>query len=124
MDGAMTSERPGGPDLLAFVRSEGALSRVELLVKGARCAACIRKIEGGLLAAPGVADARLNLSTGRLGIAWRGPPDHARALQRLVQDMGFEAALSLFVIPKLRSRQAVVPRVRRWRWRRRYPERR
>lgn len=92
MDGAMTSERPGGPDLLAFVRSEGALSRVELLVKGARCAACIRKIEGGLLAAPGVADARLNLSTGRLGIAWRGPPDHARALQRLVQDMGFEAA--------------------------------
>src|SRR5690242_14569053 len=59
-------------DASAFVRhdSEG-VDALELMVSGAKCAACIRKIEGGLLALPGMMEARLNLSTQRLRVSWR-----------------------------------------------------
>lgn len=58
-------------DLRAFVRGDAkGHDTLELMVTGAKCAGCIRKIEGGLLALPGVAEARLNLSTGRLRVAW------------------------------------------------------
>lgn len=58
-------------DPAAFVRRDSqGRDTLELLVQGAKCAGCIRKIEGGLLALPGLTDARLNLSTGRLRVAW------------------------------------------------------
>lgn len=58
-------------DPAAFVRRDASgRDTLELLVKGAKCAGCIRKIETGLLTLPGVSDARLNLSTGRLRVAW------------------------------------------------------
>ena len=63
-------ERPR-VDLAAFVRHDKVgHDTLELMVTGAKCAGCIRKIEGGLLALPGVAEARLNLSTQRLRVAW------------------------------------------------------
>ena len=43
-------------------------ARLELAVKGARCANCIAKIEKGLKSLDGVTDARLNLSTGKLAV--------------------------------------------------------
>jgi len=65
---------------------------IELMVDGAKCAACIKKIEGGLLALPGVSDARLNLSTKRLRVTWRpgalAPETIAAALKRV----GYDAA--------------------------------
>lgn len=64
---------------------------VELLVKGAHCANCIRKIESGLLASPGVEDARLNLSTGRLSIAWTGEPSRADDFVAQLSALGFDA---------------------------------
>ncbi|MGE0741013.1 MAG: heavy metal translocating P-type ATPase [Hyphomonadaceae bacterium] len=67
-------------DLRAFVRHDKTgRDSVELIVEGAKCAGCIRKIEGGLLTLPGVAEARLNLSTGRLRVSWaRGLLDPAQ----------------------------------------------
>ena len=41
---------------------------VELLVQGAHCANCIRKIETGVPKLSGVRDARFNLSTGKLTV--------------------------------------------------------
>lgn len=75
-------------NLSAFVRKGAHGDDVlELMVEGASCAACIKKIEGGLLALPGIADARLNLSTKRLRVAWRPgalePEAVAAALTRL-----------------------------------------
>lgn len=68
---APPAESAARADPAAFVRSDGRGRDVlELLVQGAKCAGCIAKIEGGLQALPGVADARLNLSTGRLSVAW------------------------------------------------------
>jgi len=56
-------------ELSAFVRPRGeAEEGVELLVRGARCAACLRKIETSLADLPGVTQARLNLTSGRLSV--------------------------------------------------------
>ncbi|MGV9006491.1 MAG: heavy metal translocating P-type ATPase [Brevundimonas sp.] len=63
---ALTLDRP---DLTAFLTADGAGgARVDLLVRGARCAGCIAKIERTVTALPGVEAARLNLSTGRLAV--------------------------------------------------------
>ncbi|MGV6801900.1 MAG: heavy metal translocating P-type ATPase [bacterium] len=56
----------------AFVRHKGGLSELDLAVYGAKCSGCIAKIEGGIKTLPGVETVRLNLSTGKLYIAWRG----------------------------------------------------
>jgi Cu2+-exporting ATPase len=77
----------------AFVRrdSEGR-DTLELMIEGARCAACIKKIEGGLLALPGVADARLNLSTGRLRVVWSSGALTAQRVADTVEKMGYGAS--------------------------------
>jgi Cu2+-exporting ATPase len=61
-------------DLSAFVtRDDEDHGRVELLVTGARCAACMGKIERAAAAAPGVEAARFNLTTGKLAVRFSGP---------------------------------------------------
>lgn len=60
-------------DLSAFVTHDDTdQGRVELLVTGARCAACMSKIERVAGAAPGVASARFNLTTGKLAVRFAG----------------------------------------------------
>ena len=80
-------------DPAAFVRRDsGGRDTLELMVRGAKCAGCIHRIESGLLALPGVSDARLNLSTSRLRVAWSpgalAPSSIVDALTR----MGYGAA--------------------------------
>lgn len=78
-------------DPAAFVRRRDGLDSLELLVRGAKCAGCIRKIESGLLAQPGVRDARLNLSTGRLTIAWQPRENNARAIVEALDAIGYDS---------------------------------
>lgn len=68
------------------------LRQTELTVPGIRCAGCIGKIEKGLLETPEVRQARVNLSTKRVRVAWSGEaaPDLIQALDRL----GFTAHLT------------------------------
>lgn len=47
------------------------LSRIEFIVPGANCAACMPEIECALRAIPGVAAARLNLTGRRVAVTWR-----------------------------------------------------
>lgn len=77
-------------DPTAFVRTDDSgAETLELLVQGARCAGCIRKIESAMLALPGVSDARLNLSTSRLRVRWmRGRVD-ARTIADGVTRLGY-----------------------------------
>lgn len=78
------------PDPSAFVRRErDGNDALELLVSGVKCANCIRKIETALTAMPGVADARLNLSTQRLRVAWRPGSVRARAITETLTKLGF-----------------------------------
>jgi len=80
-------------DLGAFVRrAPSGLDTIELMVSGAKCAGCIAKIETGLKQAPGVEEARLNLSTQRLRVGWRpGASDPARIVETLTA-LGYGAA--------------------------------
>jgi Cu2+-exporting ATPase len=61
------------------------LHRIELSVPGVHCAGCIRTVETGLAQIAGVAHARVNLSTKRASVTWRGPqpPDLLVALETL-----------------------------------------
>jgi Cu2+-exporting ATPase len=80
------------PDPDAFVRRDATGNDVlELLVKGAKCAACIKKIESNLLAMSGVADARLNLSTARLSVAWKPGAVQPHAITDALQRLGYAA---------------------------------
>jgi Cu2+-exporting ATPase len=90
---APPNEREQRADPAAFVRKDQqGREALELMVQGAKCAGCIRKIEGGLLALPGVVDARLNLSTGRLSVAWRGGAVKAQQVTDALAQLGYAAA--------------------------------
>jgi Cu2+-exporting ATPase len=80
-------------DLSAFVQPSGEGEEgVELLVRGARCAACLRKIETGVGAIPGVTQARLNLTSGRLSVRWsKGRTSPARVIDEL-DALGYRSA--------------------------------
>ena len=52
------------PDLTAFLKTEaGGKPGLDLLVKGARCAGCLAKIEREVAAVPGVASAMRNATS-------------------------------------------------------------
>ena len=51
---------------------DDGLTRLHLLVDGIHCGGCIRRIETALQRQPGVREARVNMSTGRLVVAWAG----------------------------------------------------
>jgi Cu2+-exporting ATPase len=79
-------------DPAPFVRrDERGVSRLELAVKGMRCAGCIAKIERGVGALSGVEEARVNLSTAKLSVQWRDSRTTAQAIVARVGELGFEA---------------------------------
>lgn len=61
------------------------LRQADLSVRDVHCAACIRTIETGLMQLDGVEHVRVNLSTRRVAVKWRGEeaPDLLVALARL-----------------------------------------
>jgi Cu2+-exporting ATPase len=74
-----------------FVRDTAAGHRLELAVTGARCAGCIKKIEGELGRVPGVTFARMNLSTGKLVVEWAGAMSLGRTLVDTLAALGYPA---------------------------------
>lgn len=90
---APPAETAKTPDATAFVRrAPSGHDVLELMVSGAKCAGCIRKIESGLLGLPGVAEARLNLSTQRLRVAWAPGALTSAQLIETLRALGYEAA--------------------------------
>jgi Cu2+-exporting ATPase len=84
---------PSG-DLEAFVsRADNGEGRLELLVQGARCAACMAKIEKGVGALPGVTASRFNLTTGKLTVGLAPGAGDPAVVQRAVENMGYRASL-------------------------------
>lgn len=82
----------GTADPAPFVRRDGkGGARLELAVKGARCANCIARIESGLKSLGGVTEARLNLSTGKLAVHWREARLDPSAIVGRVAALGYEA---------------------------------
>jgi P-type Cu2+ transporter len=82
------------PDPAPFVQHDkDGIGVLELSVKGAKCAGCIAKIEKGLLALPGVADARLNLSTQRLTVKFNDALMPARRITDALTGLGYDSAV-------------------------------
>ena len=75
-----------------FVRTDGDLNQLELMVDGAHCGGCMAKIERALKARPGVEHARLNLTTERLAVHWHGPVARGDDLAGIVRDLGYGVA--------------------------------
>ena len=90
----MTQSLALNRDLEAFVRRDAeGLGRLELLVSGARCAACISKIEKAVREVPGVDAARLNLTTGKLAVQLRGREADPGRVVETVEGLGYRACL-------------------------------
>lgn len=83
------SERTADP--AAFVRRDAGADALELMVTGAKCAGCIRKIETALTAMPGIAHARLNLSTQRLRVTWAPGAVRAGDIVAALARLGYDA---------------------------------
>lgn len=81
------------PDYSAFLKPalDGGAT-FDLLVKGARCAACMAKIEGGVTALPGVSSARLNLTSGKLTVGFEGRSGDPGRVMSTLEKLGYEAA--------------------------------
>ena len=65
---------------------------LSLLVAGVHCGACIRRIESRLSREPAVELVRLNLSTRRLDVRWRGTADFADEIIAILAGLGYEAS--------------------------------
>ncbi|PKP79854.1 MAG: copper-translocating P-type ATPase [Alphaproteobacteria bacterium HGW-Alphaproteobacteria-18] len=78
-------------DPTAFVRKVGRQNRLSLTVRGAKCGGCLSRIEGAVTALPGVETARLNLSNGKLDIAWSGNLE-PRRISEAISGLGYGVA--------------------------------
>ena len=91
--GTAKSLRPeAAPDFDFAARTSvgtDGLASLHLMVDGLTCAACVWLIESVYAREPDVADARVNLSTGRLVLKWHGAAARAPALVALVARLGF-----------------------------------
>ncbi len=79
-------------DPTAFVRVDGEEASVDLVVDGLHCAACVWLIETALGRNADILEARLNATTRRLRLRWRGPAARAAALANLVRRLGYRVA--------------------------------
>lgn len=81
-------------DLEAFIRrDEDGHGHLELLVSGARCAACIGKIEKAIRALPGVDGVRLNLTTGKLAVDLEATSVNPDRVVQTLEGLGYRACL-------------------------------
>ncbi|MEX2630134.1 MAG: heavy metal translocating P-type ATPase [Tistlia sp.] len=84
------AEAPG-IDAAAYVQlAEDGAWRLHLLVEGIHCGGCVRRVERALDALPGVEQARLNLTSRRLSVAWRGERHFAAEIARAVEALGYK----------------------------------
>lgn len=82
------SEEPIDAASYAVAAGDGTAS-LHLMVDGLHCAACVWLIETVLARQPETIEARVNLTTRRLRLRWRGGSDAAARLVGLVQRLGY-----------------------------------
>ncbi len=85
------SEPSFAQDPSAFVVERDGKRSLDILVRGASCGGCLAKIENAVGRMPGVAVARLNLSTGRLRVEWVGPLQPKSVIEAIAR-LGYDAS--------------------------------
>lgn len=82
-----------GLDLAPFAaEAKDGTQRLELVVSGLSCGACVWLVEQALAAEPDVLSARASLSARRLAVTWRGPAARANDFVGLLSRLGFRVA--------------------------------
>jgi Cu2+-exporting ATPase len=87
-----TDPRYGMDFARGVTRSPDGICAIELAIDGLTCGACVWLIERVLQAEPNVISARVNLTTRRLKIRFRGVPDKANFLARRILALGYRLA--------------------------------
>jgi P-type Cu2+ transporter len=82
-------DTPVPVDYATYVSRDGSLNQLNLMVEGVHCAACVWLIESALARDPRIEEARVNLSTRRLHLKWRGVPEDAQELVGEVSRLGY-----------------------------------
>ncbi|PZW43052.1 Cu2+-exporting ATPase [Humitalea rosea] len=91
-DGALRPDPTPPVTLATAAEAEaGDVWRLELMLTGLHCGACVWLVEQALAAEPDVLSARAALTTRRLTLRWRGPRDRAEAFASLLGRLGFRA---------------------------------
>ena len=93
LDPALRAPRPDVAerwDLSRYVadRTDGA-HELTLAVDGLQCGACVWLIESVLAREPGILQGRVNMTTRRLKLVWRGAAERADALVALIERLGY-----------------------------------
>src|SRR5690349_16432734 len=78
-------------DPTPFVTAVRGRCALDIVVRGASCGGCLAKIEKAVGGLDGVEAARLNLSSGRLHVEWRGKLD-PRLIMDTLAGLGYGAA--------------------------------
>jgi Cu2+-exporting ATPase len=80
-------------DLARYVRSlPDGTHELSLMVDGIQCGACVWLIEAVLAKQPDLVDGRVNMTTRRLWLRWRGSSDLGTALVEVVEHLGYRLA--------------------------------
>jgi Cu2+-exporting ATPase len=80
-------------DLAAYaIVAQDGTAALDLLVDGLHCAACVWLIETALARDPAVIAARVNLTSRRLHLVWRGDAAEGTRLADLVRRLGYRVA--------------------------------
>jgi len=85
------SKNPDAPKIfsLAAEGNDKDGYQMELGVEGIHCASCIRLIENALAANDYVTAARVNMSTERMSVSWRGPRGLGDTLAQQITELGY-----------------------------------
>jgi len=88
--GQAAADEAARQDMSAYVEPAGDGTQcLRLRVDGLTCGACVWLIESALVRQPGVESARVNLTTRRLTVRWRGGADLADRLAGTVLRLGY-----------------------------------
>lgn len=87
------SEKQGAAEALTpYVQTKASGEKsIDLMISGAHCAGCMAKIERETSALKGILLARMNLSTMRLNVQWRGEPAKAGTIVARLEELGYGA---------------------------------
>ncbi len=79
-------------DVSAFVRARpDGMAALDLVIRNMHCPSCVRIIERGMAALDGVEFARLNATSGRLGLVWNPKETDAETLLQGLLGLGYDA---------------------------------
>ncbi len=90
---ALRPDSDEASDVAAYVTQETpGVHSLRLIVDGLQCSACVWLIERALEKQPGVTEARVNFTTKRLILRWRGEAADAARYVGLVRRLGYRVA--------------------------------